>query len=220
MVEKGMPVYHLSKEFCEEVDATNPPFDLLMGELHNPFPTTAFCLPKDFSRTAFGTTLTFLLITKLKNQEIVKVDRPIRLEIKNDGDKTCFLSASEDTMEGLPIHYGFIGRNNHCLSNILGEEYVTDFSNPLEYSTQFKNIQMSKEEEKKVPIKTGLFGFKLLLILNLIQNFIPKAQEPKILKSKKEGVGYIEYHNFLWIGREYKTRSEGTNDSHTSPKMH
>jgi hypothetical protein len=203
------PFYHISDAFASAVHLTTPPDDLSLADLNLPFPSFAIALPINTSIKLFGCVVPLLYISCATDMEFIELPQPFRSlkrisSYTNEGMKLFVGGTCLSTEEQIPINYGAILDWTWNFKEY--SDYQMTFSNPLEDIPFFDNVDITKEEERKLPEKIGLYGVKLLAILNSLGNSFGLEDKTKIkpkLVVGNKGFKY-HYHPPLWIQAGYK----------------
>lgn len=237
------PTYFIAPQFCAAINATNPPEDLTIEDMHFPMESMLLVLPLEFIQATYKWMIPFICVGRLPAG-----DHPIHPAVADTshlqpGSVGCagrMLSVHAPFFpeDGMGISYGawyplkmsireITNPEDDRFSDDLGLQknfYAERFS-PEMAERLFKHDapQPTKEEDKELPKKLTLLALKIVLAMTARPQLISTGVQTRKELTKKGEVVRDALWSPNFIGKDYRIQrqsGESLGGTHASPRVH
>lgn len=231
--ENLVPTFFVGQEFAEALVCTQPPENMVLGDLKWPFDGMVFVLPEKFQREHFGTLVPFVRAARMPArlhrpppmiQEAYGTNRGFGLEDSDYGEYAIIVTAT--VMEhGRPVDYSGSFRDKDSLGMMMSDARYDKFYKDQERALQLGYTDLGSDTKDLELLKKiiALVGH-LLLAMNAVPEQI---EAPTVVFPLKEKVQKrTPTKNWTWnphfLGRHYRWQREKVEHggTHASPRLH
>lgn len=231
--ENLVPTFYVAPEFSEALVMTQPPEDMVLGDLEWPFDGMVFSLHEEFQKKYFGAIVPFVRVARIAAklhrpppmiQQAYKTNRGFGLEDSDYGEVAIIITAT--VMEkGRPVDYSGSFRESDSLGQMMSEASFDKFYKDQEraFATGITDLG-SDAEDLTLLRKIIAFVGHLLLAMNAVPEQI---EPPHVIFPIKEKVQKkTPQRQWTWqphfLGRQYRWEKESVNHGghHASPRLH
>lgn len=222
LVEYMVPTFFVGNDFISELVETEPPHDMLLGELQWPFPAMTFVLPEAFQSAYFGRPVPFLNVAQVHGGANDAPECLTRFHdfpaMGFDGTDNVLIATASVSFRDKFLDYAASFPDSDTIGSCItqaefaGPEGVLPFIDP--------DIQTTHEEDMALATKIFSLAVWLLLGMMAAPEHVERASLIRPARVKRGRVVKDELWTPNFIGRQWYVKREYQGGSHASPKFH
>ena len=236
------PTYFIAPEFAMAINATKPPEDVTIAELHFPMESMLFVLPMEFIQATYKWMIPFISVARLPkgthvpNPHVIRVGQIGESEIGCEGAMFA-VHCPFFPADGMGISYGGWYPADFSIGKIAdtsNDRFQDDLSIQKAWYSQFDPDFANKifhhdspiptgDEDKGIPNKFTMLALKIIMAMVARPQFVTNGSQTR-KEIRKQGQ---VIRDALWsphfVGKDYRIRrerGESLGGTHASPKVH